>query len=61
MVQRKRRQGNTFDCSELVGWVQPTGRKAIRDGGLHPPYEDAVRLERRQGVLPAFEPCRKTG
>ena len=55
MVQRKRRQGNTFDGPEIVGWVQPTGGKAGSDGGLHPTYEEAVAFEHHRGVLPEHE------
>ncbi len=39
--------------------MQPTGAGAMRDGGLHPPYQDAdipVALQRCTGVLTAFEP-----
>jgi hypothetical protein len=56
MLQRKRRQGNTFDGPEIVGWVQPTAGKAGSDGGLHPPNEEAVTLEHHRGGLPEFEP-----
>ena len=56
MVQRKRRQGNTFDGPEIVEWVQPTGGKAGSDGGLHPPDEEAVTFEHHPGVFPVFEP-----
>jgi hypothetical protein len=42
MVQRQRRYGNTVNGPQRVGWVQPTGRNTISDGGLHPPYEGPV-------------------
>jgi hypothetical protein len=57
MVQRKRHKGNNLDSVDLVGGVEPTGRKALSDGGFHPPYQEAVALEQRRGVLPAVEPC----
>jgi hypothetical protein len=57
MVQRKRDKGNNLDIADLVGWVEPTGRKALFDGGFHPPYQEAVALEQHHGVLPAVEPC----
>ena len=60
MIQRKRRQGNTINGPEIVGWAQPTGGKAGSDGGLHPPYEEAVTLEHHRGVLPELEPTRKS-
>ena len=36
--------------------MQPTGGKARCNGGLHPPYEDAVTLEQHRGALPELEP-----
>jgi hypothetical protein len=45
MAQPKRHNGNNLDSADLVGWVEPTGRKAISDGGFHPPCQKAVPLE----------------
>ncbi len=28
----------------FVGWVQPTGRKPVAVGGLHPPYSEMPRV-----------------
>ena len=28
---------------QIVGFVKTTGRKAISDGWLHPPYDEAAR------------------
>ena len=60
MFQEKRRQGNILDGPEIVGWVQPTGGKAGSDGGLHPPYDEAVAFEHHPGVLPGLEQNPKT-
>ncbi len=30
------------DRPQNVGWVRPTGRNAISDGGLHKPYEETA-------------------
>ncbi len=34
---------HALDGSQHVAWVQPRGRNAISDGGLHPTYRETRR------------------
>jgi hypothetical protein len=50
----KRREGSRIVPKRarhfFVGWVQPTGRKPMSVGGLHPPYEEMGRCQRSQNL-----------